>query len=124
MWYKWDYNLNKFIKIVPLNISEMFSVVFLAYWIMVDGYFDSDGRTKTILLCTESFTKSECVLLQEVLMALGIKSTLKIRDKEKDRYRIRISKTSMPLIRELITPYMHKDFLYKLGMDNTLRPAA
>ena len=74
MWYKWDYNLNKFIKIVPLNISEMFSVVFLAYWIMVDGYFDSDGRTKTILLCTESFTKSECVLLQKVLIDLGLEA--------------------------------------------------
>jgi hypothetical protein len=27
---------------------------------MDDGYFDSYGRTKTILLCTESFTKEEC----------------------------------------------------------------
>ena len=60
LWYKWDNNINKFIKIVPLNISEIFSDISLAYWIMDDGYFDSYGRTKTILLCTESFTKEEC----------------------------------------------------------------
>ena len=57
LWYKWDGGTNKFIKIIPLNISDMFSEISLAYWIMDDGYFDSYGRTKTILLCTESFTR-------------------------------------------------------------------
>lgn len=115
IWYTWNEDLNKFIKIVPLNIAEMFSAVSLAYWIMDDGYFDGYGRTKTILLCTKSFSKTECILLQSLLKDLGIKSTLKIRDKDKDLYRIRFSKTSMPLVRDLVTPYMHKDFLYKLG---------
>ena len=40
LWYKWDNEKNKFIKIVPLNISEMFSEISLAYLIMDDGYFD------------------------------------------------------------------------------------
>lgn len=70
---------------------------------------------KLFLLCTESFTKTECILLQSVLQTLGIKSSLKIRNKDRDTYRIRISKTSMPLVRELVTRYMHKDFMYKLG---------
>ena len=48
-------------------------------------------------------------------MNLGIKTTLKIRNKDKDTYRIRFSKTSMPLVRDLVSPYMHKDFMYKLG---------
>ena len=64
---------NKLIKIIPLNISEMFSDVSLAYWIMDDGYFDSYGRIKTILLCTESFTKEECIILHSLLA--NIKST-------------------------------------------------
>jgi hypothetical protein len=115
LWYKWNEEENRYVKIVPLNIKDMFSVVSLAYWIMDDGYFDSYGRTKTILLCTESFTKFECELLQSLLSNLNIKSTLKIRNKEKDRYRIRISKTSMDLLREIVTLYMHKDFMYKLG---------
>src|SRR6202012_3619760 len=97
LWYKWDIEKNKFIKIVPFNISEMFSEISLAYWIMDDGYFDSYGRTKTVLLCTESFTKEECIILQSLLEKLNIKSTLKIRDKFNNRYRIRISKTSMDI---------------------------
>jgi hypothetical protein len=82
---------------------------------MDDGYFDSYGRTKTILLCTESFTKTEYILLQTLLNNLGIKTILKIRNKENNSYRIRFSKTSMPLVRELVQPYIYKDFMYKLG---------
>nr|YP_009493202.1 LAGLIDADG endonuclease [Ganoderma calidophilum]AWJ63997.1 LAGLIDADG endonuclease [Ganoderma calidophilum] len=94
----------------------MFSEISLAYWIMDDGYFDSYGRTKTVLLCTESFTKEECIILQSLLEKLNIKSTLKVRDKINDSYRIRISKTSMDRVISLVKPYMHKDFLYKLGI--------
>ena len=116
LWYKWDNELNKYIKIVPLNISEMFSEISLSYWIMDDGYFDSYGRIQTVLLCTESFTKEECIKLQSLLEKLNIKSTLKVRDKINNRYRIRISKTSMDRVISLVKPYMHKDFLYKLGI--------
>lgn len=83
---------------------------------MEDGYFDSHGRTQTVLLCTECFTKSECYLLIKALANLGIKATLKKRSRDKDTYRVRISKTSMPLLRELVTPYMHPSFMYKLGL--------
>ena len=110
LWYKWDNEKNKFIKIVPLNISEMFSEISLAYWIMDDGYFDSYGRTKTVLLCTESFTKEECIILQSLLEKFKIKSTLKVRNKINNRYRIRLSKTSMNTVISLVKPYMHKDF--------------
>ena len=44
-------------------------------WIIEDGYFDNYGRTKTVLLCTESFTKAECVCLQEVLANFNIKTS-------------------------------------------------
>gem|GEM_PF-3057988 len=83
---------------------------------MDDGYFDSHGRTKTLLLCTESFTKEECIILQSLLVKLDIKSTLKVRDKVNNKYRIRISKTSMDRVISLVKPYMHIDFLYKLGI--------
>ena len=116
IWYKWDNDINKFIKIVPLNIFEIFSEISLAYWIMDDGYFDSYGRSQTILLCTESFTKEECLILQSLLENLDIKSTLKVRDKINNRYRIRISKTSMSRVFSLVKPYIHIDFLYKLGV--------
>ena len=83
---------------------------------MEDGYFDNHGRTKTVLLCTECFTKAECMLLQSVLQSLGINSTLKVRNSTTGTYRIRISKLSMPLLRELVTPYTHPSMMYKLGV--------
>lgn len=82
---------------------------------MEDGYFDGHGRTQTVLLCTECFTKEECMLLVKVLHNLGILATLKVRNPSKNTYRIRISKTSMPLLREMVTPHMHPSFMYKLG---------
>lgn len=115
IWYKKDEEANKFVKIIPENIKEIFSEISLAYWIMDDGYFDSYGRAKTVILCTESFTEEECIILQSLLEGLEIKSTLKIRNKIKNRYRIRISKTSMDKVISLVLPHMHNDFLYKLG---------
>ena len=94
----------------------MFSPESLAHWIIEDGYFDAYGRVQTILLCTESFTLDECKLLQEVLLGLGIVTTLKVRNSAKGTHRIRVSKKSMPLLRELVTPHMHYDFMYKLGL--------
>jgi hypothetical protein len=94
----------------------MFSEISLAYWIRDDGFFDSYGRTKTIILFTESFTKEECIILQSLLKKLNIKSTLKIRNKINNRYRIRISKTRMDIVISLVKLYIHKYFLYKLGI--------
>ena len=80
---------------------------------MEDGYFATHGRAQTVLLCTECFTKPECLLLID---APNIKATLKVRDVGKGKYRVRISKTSMPLVRQLVMPYMHPSFMYKLGV--------
>lgn len=82
---------------------------------MEDGYFYNYGRTKTFILCTESFTKEECIILQNILLKYDIKSSLKTRNSVKDTYRIRISKISMPNLQHLVRPYMHTSFLYKLG---------
>jgi len=112
LWYKWNNEKNKFIKIVPLNISEMFSEISLAYWIMDDGYFYSYGRAKTVLLYTESFSKEECIILQSLLEKLNIKSTLKIRDKINNRYRIRISKTSLDRVLFLVNFICIKNLIF------------
>jgi len=103
-------------KFVPLNLSEIFSEISLAYWIMDDGYFDLHVKTKTLLLCTESFTKEECIIFLSLLVKLNIKSTLKVRDKVRNKYRIRISKISMDRVIFLVKLYIHIDFLYKLGI--------
>jgi hypothetical protein len=58
---------------------------------MDDGYVDSHDRTQTVLLCTESFTKEECIILQSVLVKLEIKSTLKMKYQIHNRYKNEIS---------------------------------
>jgi hypothetical protein len=85
---------------------------------MDDGYLDLHGKTKTLLLCTESFTKEECIIFLSLLVKLNIKSTLKVREKVRKtkKYRIRISKISMDRVIFLVKLYIHIDFLYKLGI--------
>ena len=38
-----------------------------------------------------------------------------MRNVAKNTYRIRINRSSMELVREQVTPYMHSIFMYKLG---------
>ncbi len=71
---------------------------------------------KHFFFALNQFTKEECIILQSVLVKFNIKSTLKVRDKVNNKYRIRISKTSMDRVIFLVKPYMHIDFLYKLGI--------
>jgi hypothetical protein len=114
IWYRFDEANSKFVKIVPLFVADMFSPLSLAIWIMDDGYFDA--YIGTIYLCTECFTRAECELLINILAGYGIICTLKVRKTSREgTCRIRISKKSMPLLRELVTPHMHPDFMYKLG---------
>lgn len=115
LWYKWDPSLEKYTKVVPKNISKFFTVESLKHWIIQDGYYDGHGRTKTVLLCTESFTKEECFLLQKVLLNFQLKSSLKIRDKQRETYRIRISKTSIKQLQSILLPIIPVEFHYKLG---------
>ena len=116
IWYVWDTNKGSYRKIVPNNIKELFTVESLAHWIIQDGYFDGSGRTQTTLLCTESFTKQECIVLQKVLRNYGIKTSLKTRDKNKNTYRIRISKTSIKHVIELVKNLIPVYYHYKIGV--------
>lgn len=113
LWYRFNLSTNKYTKIIPTNIKEHFTVISLAYWLMDDGYYQNDDNT--IYFCTESFTKQECETLQLLLLDLGIHSGLKLRNKSKDTYRIRISSKSVPLLISLVKPYIHPIFMYKLG---------
>lgn len=115
IWYNLESSGN-YKKVVPQNIQEIFTVESLAHWIIQDGYFDNNGRIQTTILCTESFSKSECYLLQSVLRKYNIKSSLKVRDKNKGTYRIRISKTSINQVRALVQDIIPSNYHYKIGI--------
>lgn len=112
MWYRWDSGLNMYVKILPVWVHLVFTTVALAYWIMDDGYW----APYTVLGCCENFTKAECIRLQSMLLSLGLESSLTLRNRERYTYRIRISKSSTLLIRELVLPHLRPEFLYKIGM--------
>jgi LAGLIDADG DNA endonuclease family len=57
IFYKFDTNLNKYVKIIPENIIELLDSIVLAYLLMSDGNFDKNRNR--IRIYTNSFTKQE-----------------------------------------------------------------
>jgi hypothetical protein len=101
-------------KIVPSNISSYLSPLALAIWIMDDGTWAESG----LILCTDSFTKIEVDLLRTVLKD-NFNLVTTMRNIRPNQYRIYIRKESIEKLREIVLPYMHKIFLYKLGIEKS-----
>lgn len=102
--------INK-VKIVPSDIYNLLTPVALAHLIMGDGSAKQHG----LILCTDSFELVDVVRLMNVLMIrYNVDCTLRFHTKTQPRIYIR--QRSMPIIRELVKPYMDKSMLYKIGM--------
>ena len=56
------------------------------------------------------------IITRKVKYLINFPLCEKIRDKINNRYRIRISKTSMDILTLLVKDHIHTDFLYKLGL--------
>jgi hypothetical protein len=129
IWYRWSEELNKFIKIVPLNIGELLTPIGLALWIQDDGSRDGNG----LVLCTECFTLSLSLLMNlfsrrrersevELLISVlrdnfGLTSTIRER-KQKGKHigwRIYIRAENKDKLISLVKPYFVPSMLYKLG---------
>lgn len=111
-YYNYFYKIKngKKVKVVPKTIHKFLTARALAYWFMDDGNRTSDFRT--YMLNTQGFEKHECLFLCNVLdQNFDIKSTI---GKDKNKWRIRIKTESADLFKELISPYVHSVFNYKL----------
>ncbi len=92
-------------KVVPkIHIDS----VSLAIWYMDDG---SKCRDSDVYLNTQQFTFSDQQYLLEILASLGIFARL---NKDKNYFRIRLLKESIPKLRDLITEHVIDDMRYKL----------
>lgn len=118
-WYKW--NGTKLIRVLPNNIQDMITPITIAHWFMEDGYFDTNS--KTVLFCTDNFTKKEVLLLIKILREkFNIYGTLSKRyyyNKDNiliKHYRIRISRDSLNAFIKLTKKYIIPSMLYKLGI--------
>jgi hypothetical protein len=122
-WYILNKENKKFIKIVPLNISELLTPIGLAHWLMGDGYWNSHGKTMEI--CTDNLTLSEVELLISVLKdKFHLFTTTKHRVKANKEicWRIRFSGKSENLskLRSLVQPHFIPSMFYKLNMHKTV----
>ena len=98
-------------KLVPENISDYFTEISFAFWIMDDGV-KSAGSLR---LCTESFTYSDILILIDML-----KTKFDIQSNPQKRgvngWRINITQSQMNKVRNLVKSHMHPDMLYKIGL--------
>ena len=78
---------------------------------MVEGGKVGEG----LKLSTNSFSYSDCLLLVKVLYEnFKLKSSVQSAG-ALNQYHIYIWKESMPLLREIVLPYVHSSMKYKLG---------
>jgi LAGLIDADG DNA endonuclease family len=65
MFYKYDSNLDKYVKIVPENILEFLDPIVLSYLIMTDGNFDKSRNR--VRIYTNSYKKEEVQILANAI---------------------------------------------------------
>ena len=100
----------KGVKIIPKDIYNLLTPVALAHLIMGDG----QSRDLGLVLCTDSFTLQEVVLLLNVLI-IRYNFICTIRTNNPGQYRIYISEKSMNSLKTKVSPYMTKTMLYKIN---------
>lgn len=113
LFYVYNSELEKYIKIVPTNIGELMDPIVLAFLIMTDGNFDK-ARNR-VRIYTNSFTKEEVEKL-----ALSIKNNLGIYAAvlydRNNQYIITIGAKNLDLLRQTVSSHFHKDMLYRIGI--------
>lgn len=113
LFYEYNLELNKYIKIVPKNIEEFMDPIVLAYLIMTDGNFDK-GR-KRVRIYTNSFKKEEVEnLALAINNKLGIYAGV-LHDRN-DQWIITIGAKYLNLLRETVSPHFHISMLYRIGI--------
>jgi len=108
----------KYVKVLPPNIESYLSPLVLAHWIMGDGYWATSENV--VILCTDSFTKTEVeMLILSLFNKFGLKSHLKerIRTSGKVCYRLRFRRKdkNIELLQSIVSPYILPTSRYKIG---------
>jgi hypothetical protein len=96
-------------KIVPLNITDIFTSISLSYWAMDDGGKAGSG----FHFYTHSFSLNEVKILSNMLTnKFNLKNSIQ---SNKNGYRIYIWSKSMELFKSLVESNFHSSMLYKLS---------
>lgn len=122
LFYRYDSENKKWIKIVPGNISTLMNPVVLAFLLMGDGNFDK-GRNR-IRIYTNSFTELEVRLLSKSINEnIKIESSVLLDkkdpdNKDKNQYIITIGAKQLPKLRSLVLEHIHPSMYYRIGLPN------
>jgi hypothetical protein len=105
-------SLGKRVIIVPKLIHRWLNPQSLAFWFMDDGSKNPSSYT----LCTQSFSYSDCVILQQ---ALGRVFNLEVSIHKANRdtgtfYALYVVKSSSAKFRQIVEPHMIECMKYKL----------
>jgi LAGLIDADG DNA endonuclease family protein len=117
MFYIFNSELNKFIKIIPVNILELLDPIVLSYLIMTDGNFDR-GRNRVRIYTnsyTNSYTKEE---VQNLANAINTKFGIYVgvlHDRN-DQWILTIGAKQLNLLRNTVKSHFHPSILYRLGI--------
>lgn len=96
------------VKSIKFELFYYMDYIVLAHWIMGDG----SKRQKGLILCTDSFSLKEIVLLNHILrIKFGFNSSIQ---REKGFYRIYINGKDLQSLKPNIEPFFCKSFLYKI----------
>jgi len=97
-------------KSITPELFHYLDYIALAHWIQGDGAKRNKGG---IVLCTDSFSVKEVILLMNILLIkLNIKSTIHV---DNGKPRIYINKVELDKVKHLIKPYFVNSFLYKIS---------
>jgi hypothetical protein len=98
------------IKSITPDLFHYLDYIALAHWIQGDGAKRNKGG---IVLCTDSFSVKEVILLMNILLIkFNIKSTIHV---DNGKPRIYINKVELDKFKHLIKPYFVSSFLYKIS---------
>jgi hypothetical protein len=113
MFYKLNENLNKHVKIVPLNIIEHLDPIVLAYLIMTDGNFDK-GRNR-VRIYTNSYSKEE---VQRLALAINDKFNIYsgVLHDRNNQWILTIGAKNLTNLRNIVSEHFHPSMKYRIGL--------
>jgi hypothetical protein len=115
MFYKFDSDLLKYVKIIPENIESLMDPIVLSYLIMSDGNFDK-GRNR-IRIFTNSFTEKEVRFLAEAIkIKFGI--YVGVLHDRKDQWILTIGAKQLDLLRNIVKEHFNPSMLYRIGFSS------
>jgi len=111
--YEYNEDLNKFTKIIPLDIIEFMDPIVLAYLIMTDGNFDK-GRNR-VRIYTNSYSKDDVQRLALIIKEKFDIYTGVLHDRN-NQWILTIGAKNLELLRSIVNPHFQPSMRYRIGL--------